>query len=149
MLRIPRPLGRNENLPPIVVPDIVNQSPLREQIIRCYEENWGRYIRTHETSFAFHQRFNFELSDQLPLDDVLTREIYQRQQFVFRVNASIGSILINTQNNQTKYYWSCWNNHSLFDIAPMISDNASWQEFLRRLAATDYFEEASRGRSDR
>ena len=54
-------------------------------------------------------------------DCLITRTIYHRQTYAFKVNASVCCILINNATGKLRYFYSCWSNNPLFETAQAVT----------------------------
>ena len=126
----------------MVEPMLVRNHPFREQILRCYFQNYHK-IRNNARQFANgNAQFNFELLGDQPVSERdLTRNVYRVQPHAFRVNASCGFILFNNETNTCRYWHPSWVNGGVYENTPYINSRANWDQVARRLSSADFLME--------
>ena len=115
----PPPLERQH----LILPIEVELSPLQEDIINCYTKNWEE-IYTRRRLTDLEERYNFQLEDSAIPDEVLTRDILYQQWVAFKINVSLGGILVHPKEGKVRYFYAQWGNLSLFEVAPLITDRS-------------------------
>ena len=130
-------------------PLIVRLHPFRQQILRCYRENYHR-IRSYERHFATGNAvYNFQLVGGRAVSERdLTRNIYNSQQNAFRVNASCGFILFNNANNTCRYFHPSWVNNAIYENTPYINGRQDWNEVAIRLSSGEVLMDAASPRDN-
>ena len=145
----PRPPDRRRRQgEPSHIPLLVQQNPLRQQIIDLYNENYEN-IRSRVVTFATNaQIIHFRLKGEPVHVDLLKRTVFDNQRHAFRLNASCSVILQNTITNELSYRYACFNNAGIYDVAPFITNLNEFYECVIDLTSKNYHEEASISREN-
>ena len=76
--------------------------------------------------------------------DTIAERIMRNQLTRFKLNYSFGYVLRNIDTDEFRYSHPSSNNAQLLDMAVTISSSNELEEFLRKTAAEDFFENFSR-----
>ena len=72
--------------------------------------------------------------------DTIAERIMRDQQTRFKLNYSFGYVLRNIDTDELRYYHPSSNNAQVLDTAVTISNSNELEEFLRKIAAEDFYE---------
>lgn len=131
-----------------VIVDFVRDNPNIDNILSCYMNNFDRYICDDVNRGPVVERYNYQIQQIVVPRERLTTDIYQTQNFCFKINASCGCILQNNRTGEVRYFYSCWNNAAIFPEPFNITNRSEWNRFLEDLANVDYIEAAAARREN-
>lgn len=113
-------------------------------------KNWSS-IRSKAWYHKYSNVYNVRIANN-DLVETLSGEnaesIYAEQSEKFKINASLGYVLINHTNEQLRYWHPSSNRDRLFERPVLISDVSDYNRFIERLRGVDYIERATRNRPD-
>jgi len=89
---------------------------------------------------------NNNISDTIGGNNML--KLYQDQKMKFKVNASLGFILINNTEQKLRYYHASANKDRLLNKPVLIETLADFREFIDQLTDKDFIEYATQNRPD-
>ena len=115
-----------------------------------FRKNWSA-IKT----FAMIRRFtkiyniriaNNNITETLRQNNITT--IFEDQKTKFKINASLGCILINNTERQLRYFHASANKDRLFDQPVLIENLQDYKNFIDKMLDKDFIENATRNRPD-
>ena len=112
--------------------------------------NWTS-IKTNVWKHRFSTVYNIRIPDN-SIGSIFEGEdinnVFEDQKAKFKINASVGSVLINHSNGKMRYWHASANKDRLFEQPVLIENEENFQQFKASLAAKDLVEEATRSRPD-
>ena len=120
----------------------------KQQTNKVIKQNW-----TAIRNFAMYRKYsklynlkieNNSISDALNNTNVKT--IYEEQSVKFKVQASIGYILLHNQKDELRYWHASSGHNKLFESPIMIENQLDYDSFLDQLRNKDFIENATRSR---
>ena len=116
---------------------------------QVYEENWSSIRSHHRIGHKVQDMYNFRI-ESLNMNNLRPNleQLFQNQQFRFRINASFGFVMRNVETGQLRYYHSSQNIGRLFDIPHRISNQQDFDTFVAAIIQEDILEWARQQRPD-
>ena len=126
--------------------DGIYDSKTRDLIKR----NWSA-IRTYRRQRKFTSLYNLTIRDNnivSSLKDFDMKRVLNDQAHKFKINVSVGSILINNEDKTMRYFHSSAGKDRLFEKPVLITNKEDFERFIDRLLAEDLVEYSTRTRPD-
>lgn len=115
-----------------------------------FVKNWSD-IKSYAMMRRFTKIYNVRIVDNniaeaLKQPNVL--KIFKEQKFKFKLNASLGFILINNNEQKLRYYHASSNKDRLFSNPVLIESLEDYTDFVNRIMDKDFIEHVTRNRPD-
>lgn len=126
--------------------DGIYDSKTRDLIKR----NWSA-IRTYRRQRKFTSLYNVTIRDNnivSSLKDFDMKRVLNDQAHKFKINVSVGSILINNEDETMRYFHPSAGKDRLFEKPILITNKEDFERFIDRLLAEDLVEYSTRTRPD-
>ena len=123
---------------------------MKDETDEILARHWSS-IRSYEIRRCHTKIYNIRIvSNDLvgALERLNTMTIFHEQEFKFKVNASLGFVLLNNKNNRLRYFHPSPNADKLFAKPYLVEDRESYERFLTDLKAKQLFESSMRSRPD-
>ena len=113
-----------------VIPLHLKHHPLSDKISEIFEQYWHG-IRTREN--YDHPTLDYwqcQLEDHLPDRSDITTHVFGQQQSVFKFDAGLSFILVNTETDMMRFYHANYNNADIFERPVLIRNQRDWERVL-------------------
>ena len=121
-----------------------------EKTKNVIQKNWSA-IHTYRKKWKFSSLYNITIRDNdvsSSLRNFDLKRILNEQINKFKVNVSIGSILINNEDESLRYFHPSAGKDRLFEKPVLITNAEDFDTFVDKLLAVDLVEYSTRSRPD-
>ena len=121
--------------------DVVNELIDNPELLKVYRSNW-RQIRPSVKKGKIFSKYNCFLPTLENVNLANCAEgVFAMQTNAFKINAAFGFILVNSETNERRYYYSSGNT-KIFESPFLVKDRASFETFYKALEEIDALEYA-------
>ena len=89
------------------------------------------------------------IQEQLPSFKTLTREFFQELDTAFKMNVSLGLILLNNESQELSFFHPNWADTSILSNPVIVRNYRDWRRVYKLLEASDLMEVATLSRPGR
>ena len=117
---------------------------------KLLKKNWSA-IKTFSLIRKYSRLYNIRVKENnivKTLADSNIMAIFTNQIHKFKVNISLGFILVNNTNDTLRYFHASGNKDRLFDRPVLIENSVEFKEFIAQISDKDFIEHATRSRPD-
>ena len=133
-----------DSLPPWETDDI-NDDTLNLKM--TYKQHKHLILKQQKTTGRIKTSYNFPVPDQLSVDQMMSHlnEIYEDNNFAFKVNISLGLILQHLESGSLRYFVP-YHNETLFSVPVYVRSRRDLDRIQTRISQLDVSEYARRQR---
>lgn len=126
------------------------EGPYAEETMKVIENNWSA-IKTYHIKRKTSRIYNIIIRDSnivQTLKNFDTTSILNDQINKFKVNASVGSVLLNNTDQTMRYFHATLGEDRLFHHPKVIESQIDFKQFLEEVCSEDMIKFVTRNRPD-
>ena len=117
---------------------------------KVYDMHRPIILQPHDESGAVQHVYNFPIKNNVNINNIREQieEIYQRTNHAFKINLSFGTILINIDNGEYRYFKAYDNAEQVLPQPYRTSKTSNIDTLIERISRLDIIEKATQTRPD-
>ena len=125
-----------------VIPLHLKHHPLSDKISEIFSQYWHGIWARENYDHSILNYWQRQPEDHLPYRLDITTYVFEKQQSVFKFNAGLSFILVNTGTDMMRFYHASYNTADIFEHPALIRNQCDWERALDIIYGSDLLEKA-------